>query len=188
MSLSRVPSEKGDAVPLGSLARWIVRGRRISRCVAAGGSSALRRNARRGDQSLAQQPPISLQRGPSQVPEGAKIGPWNQRRLREGERADCVVRGTGGHSNWNSPMATKIQEIEAALAARFRGADIELRRAKNGRIRGSVIWDGFQGLPQIDRQVALGNALDEGVSEEQRSQVSMILTMTPDEAVSIARG
>lgn len=85
-------------------------------------------------------------------------------------------------------MATKIQEIEAALAARFRGADIELRRAKNGRIRGSVIWDGFQGLPQIDRQVALGNALDEGVSEEQRSQVSMILTMTPDEAVSIARG
>jgi hypothetical protein len=85
-------------------------------------------------------------------------------------------------------MATQINGIKAALAGSFKGADIELRRATNGRIRGSVVWQGFEGLAQIDRQVALGEALDEQLSPDQKAQVSMILTLTPDEAASIAQG
>ena len=84
-------------------------------------------------------------------------------------------------------MATLMQRLEQALASRFEGAQIELKRYRQkNRVGGSVIWDGFEGQAQIDRQTELRRAIDAGLPPEEQLQVSFILTLTPDEAAAVA--
>ncbi len=50
-------------------------------------------------------------------------------------------------------MAALEKKLTQALALRFSGADIKLRQSRPGRrVGGTLIWDGFEGEPQIDRQ------------------------------------
>lgn len=85
-------------------------------------------------------------------------------------------------------MGNLTDRLRRGLSRRFKGAEVELRRVPGGRIGGSVIWRGFEGLAQIDRQVELGEAIDDVLSKDQRSRISLILPLTPDEAASIAKG
>ena len=85
-------------------------------------------------------------------------------------------------------MEMTMRKLEKALVARFKGAEVQLRRTKDQRVRGSLLWAGFEGLPQIDRQLELRRIIDDTLPESQRQEISMILTLTPDEAASIAEG
>lgn len=85
-------------------------------------------------------------------------------------------------------METAMKKLEKALVTHFKGADVQLRRTRDHRVRGSLLWPGFEGMPQIDRQVELRRVIDDALPESQRQQLSMILTLTPDEAASIAEG
>jgi hypothetical protein len=83
-------------------------------------------------------------------------------------------------------MAALEKKLTQALAQRFTGADIKLRQSRPGRrVGGTLVWDGFEGEPQIDRQTQLRRAIDAALPAEEQVQVSFILTLTPDEFDSI---
>jgi hypothetical protein len=83
--------------------------------------------------------------------------------------------------------ATLMQRLRQVLASDFSGAEVNLRRYQPGRrIGGSITWEGFEGKPQIDRQVELRRAINEHLLPEERTQVSFILTLTPAEQSAMA--
>jgi hypothetical protein len=83
-------------------------------------------------------------------------------------------------------MATLNDKLKRALASRFHGAEVKLTRTGGGtRVGGTLVWNGFQDMAQIDRQVELRRAIDDALSEGEQLQVSFILTVTPAELESI---
>lgn len=74
-----------------------------------------------------------------------------------------------------------INEVRSALVARFPGADIRLKRLRGNHVGGSIVWEGFDRQMQIDRQVQLHKALQSELSDDQRSRVSLIMALTPEE-------
>ena len=80
-----------------------------------------------------------------------------------------------------------IGDVKQLLSAAFPGAEVHLKRFRPGnRIGGSVVWNGFDGQMQIDRQVRLRDVIDSELPAEQRTQVSFIMTLTPDEEAILA--
>ena len=74
-----------------------------------------------------------------------------------------------------------IDDLKQALRSKFPGAKVALSRVARGeRVGGSIIWDGFDGQAQIDRQTRLREAISSLPPEQQR-QVTFILTLTPHE-------
>lgn len=83
-------------------------------------------------------------------------------------------------------MATLAQKVGSVLAQRFAGASLELKRLRPGdRIGGTVVWDGFTGLSQLDRQTQLRDALIEALAPDEHVKVSFILTVTPVERAAM---
>lgn len=86
-------------------------------------------------------------------------------------------------------MATLKRKLEQALASHFKGAQLKLTGFTRGkRVGGSVIWEGFAGEMQIDRQVKLRRVVNDALPPDEQHQVSFILTVTPDEFASITKG
>lgn len=86
-------------------------------------------------------------------------------------------------------MATLNQKLKRALTSGFRGAEVMLTPFNHGkRLGGTLIWTGFEGKPQIDRQVELRRLIDKALPLDERLQVSFILTVTPEELASITEG
>lgn len=84
-------------------------------------------------------------------------------------------------------MVSLMSRVKRVLASHFNGAEVTLKRYTPGtRIGGQLVWDGFEGEMQIDRQVQLRRALRDGLTPEEQAQVSFILTLTPHEAASLA--
>lgn len=83
-------------------------------------------------------------------------------------------------------MATMKHKLEQALASHFKGAELKLKGFSRGkRVVGTLVWKGFAGEPQIDRQVKLREVVDDALLPDERSKVSFILTVTPTEFASI---
>lgn len=84
------------------------------------------------------------------------------------------------------------QESEARINRRleqsFPGATVELETPYDDRVGGVLLWDGFQGVDQIDRQRRLWKALRSGLTQGEQLRVTAILTVTPSERSAIARG
>lgn len=84
-------------------------------------------------------------------------------------------------------MVSLMSRVKQVLASHFNGAEVTLKRYRSGAgIGGQLVWDGFEGEMQIDRQVRLRRAIREGLTPEEQAQVSFILTLTPHEAASLA--
>lgn len=79
-----------------------------------------------------------------------------------------------------------IQQIHQILEAAFPNSAIELHSTSHGHIGGCLIWEKFKGQPQIDRQVSLRDVLNEKLPPAQRLKVSLIMTLTPDEAAVLS--
>ncbi len=74
-----------------------------------------------------------------------------------------------------------IQDLKRRLNLHFPGAIIQLSRFRHGeRVGGSLVWAGFEGKEQIDRQGELRTVVRELPRDEQL-QVSFIMTLTPHE-------
>ena len=72
------------------------------------------------------------------------------------------------------------QQITHILQQAFDGMDVELREMSNGRLSGTVIWNGFDEKDMGDRQDLVRTALKEALGT-QFSQVGVLLTYTPRE-------
>lgn len=80
-------------------------------------------------------------------------------------------------------MEKLTQTLRRAFAAAFPGCTPELKAIRPlSKVGGFLIWDGFEGREQIDRQRAVSRVVREALPTDQQSQVTTILTLTPDEA------
>jgi len=78
-----------------------------------------------------------------------------------------------------------IDDVRRLLRARFPGARLQLENVPPDRVGGSLVWDEFGGVPQIDRQTQLRNVID-SLPVGQQLRVSFILTLTKDERAALA--
>ncbi|MBM3500191.1 MAG: hypothetical protein FJX74_16160 [Armatimonadetes bacterium] len=77
-------------------------------------------------------------------------------------------------------LRTKVSDT---LTARFPGCRIEgLKRAPGGtRLGGTIVWDGFAGKTQLERQDLLWGALKDSLSEDEQAQISLLMAVTEEE-------
>lgn len=72
------------------------------------------------------------------------------------------------------------QQVIQVLQQTFQGMDVELNEMSNGRLSGTVIWEGFDEQEMGDRQDIIRMALKEALGA-QFNQVGVLLTYTPRE-------
>ena len=74
-----------------------------------------------------------------------------------------------------------INDLKQLLRENFPDSKVKLSvYTPSNMVGGTLIWDGFDGQPQIDRQTRLREVV-EGIPQQDRQKVSFILTITPDE-------
>ena len=82
-------------------------------------------------------------------------------------------------------MATLKDKVESLVATSLPGATTELEEIPQlEKLSGFVVWDGFSGKLQRDRQKELWAFLRSGLAPEEERSLSAILTITPAEAKS----
>ena len=86
-------------------------------------------------------------------------------------------------------MEDFIQKLTALLLAQFPGAQLDIERATPGtKVGGFLIWPGFEGKEQIDRQTNVWDVLRGKLPREEQLRIAAILTMTPQEIAGIQEG
>jgi hypothetical protein len=80
-------------------------------------------------------------------------------------------------------MEEFIQQLTEILKEEFPGSNPELKHASPlQKVGGYLIWNGFDGMEQIDRQRRLGAAIRKRLSISEQVKITTILTLTPEEA------
>lgn len=72
------------------------------------------------------------------------------------------------------------EKVKSILDAEFPGIEVETEVLPGGRISGHVIWAGFAGMDEVERQTRIRGILKEKLGEEAQ-QVGILFTFTPDE-------
>lgn len=71
--------------------------------------------------------------------------------------------------------------VEEALRDNFPGAEIRWEDdSEHSRAGGTLLWEGFQGVPQLERQRRVGAVLRQRLGER-KQDVGVIFTLTPSE-------
>ena len=83
-------------------------------------------------------------------------------------------------------MEKLVQKVNAILEASFPGIEVAIV-VKRGikRVTGFVIWSGFTGQPQLERQSQLWKVLKANLSREEELTLGTILTVTPQEVAAM---
>jgi acid stress-induced BolA-like protein IbaG/YrbA len=75
------------------------------------------------------------------------------------------------------------------LLTRFKGAEVEIDNyPESDRTGATVIWKGFEGKDEIERQRLVRKAIEKGLGPQQARKISLVLTFTPDEMAAIREG
>jgi acid stress-induced BolA-like protein IbaG/YrbA len=78
-------------------------------------------------------------------------------------------------------MDALISRLRKLLETQFKGASVLLEPASpTEKVGGFLVWGGFDGMDQIDRQQMLSKVIRELPRDEQ-VKITAILTLTPDE-------
>ena len=72
------------------------------------------------------------------------------------------------------------QKVRAVLETAFPDISVDTEVLPDGRISGSVVWAGFAGLDEVDRQTKVRDVLRQELGADAQ-QVGVLLTYTPDE-------
>jgi len=85
-------------------------------------------------------------------------------------------------------MAELTQKVKQLVCKHFDGAELpELESAApGGRIGGVLIWKGFDGHDQVERQEMLWDLLRQNLERDDLQMISLIMTLTPQEREAIA--
>ena len=79
-------------------------------------------------------------------------------------------------------MAELINRLQDLLSKAFPGAEIELEQARPAeKIGGVLIWSGFEGMEQIERQQKLAQVIRDALPREDQVLISLILTLIREE-------
>lgn len=74
-------------------------------------------------------------------------------------------------------MDTKVKEI---IEAEFANSIVTLEQLPGGMFVGSIVWDGFEGSDDVDRQQLIRKVLRERLGAES-AQIGILLTYTSTE-------
>jgi stress-induced morphogen len=74
-----------------------------------------------------------------------------------------------------------MKKLPEVLKKKFPKATLELEKSGPGKVAGFLIWPDFAGMEQIKRQEALWKVLKRELNPDELSQITAILTMTPEE-------
>jgi acid stress-induced BolA-like protein IbaG/YrbA len=75
------------------------------------------------------------------------------------------------------------------LLTRFKGAEVEIDNyPESDRTGATVIWKGFDGKDEIQRQRLVRKAIEKSLGPQQARKISLVLTFTPDEMAAIREG
>ena len=85
-------------------------------------------------------------------------------------------------------MEEFIQKLKSLFTQHFSASDLEVEPAGNNRVGGFLIWEGFSGLEQIERQRKVWKFLRQELRPEEQFMISAILTLTPEEMASARAG
>jgi acid stress-induced BolA-like protein IbaG/YrbA len=86
-------------------------------------------------------------------------------------------------------MEKFIQKLTDLLHAGFPGSDVEIEIAVPGqRVRGLLVWNGFQGLEPIERQDRVWDFLEKQLSRDEQLGITTMLTLTPEEMTAARAG
>ena len=76
-------------------------------------------------------------------------------------------------------LNTKIARV---LSENFPEAKVTIDRSRpSDKFGGLVVWKGFEGSDQVDRQGRLWKVLRQTLSRDEQLKITAILTMTPTE-------
>lgn len=79
-------------------------------------------------------------------------------------------------------MADLINRLQDVLDKAFPGAEIELEQARpTEKVGGVLIWSGFEGMEQIDRQRKLAQVIRDALPREDQVLITLILTLIREE-------
>jgi len=83
-------------------------------------------------------------------------------------------------------MGQTTQKVNAILEEQFPGIQVAIATRKGvRRATGFVVWSGFAGKSQIDRQRLLWNTLEAHLTRDEQLNLGTILTMTPQEVAAM---
>lgn len=78
--------------------------------------------------------------------------------------------------------------LTTLLREEFRGADVELEQADPSEsVGGFIVWSGFAGQEQIDRQERLWTSIRSKLPRADQTHVTLIMTLTPEEKEALSR-
>jgi len=72
------------------------------------------------------------------------------------------------------------QRVKDIIESALNGAEALMERLPGGRVSGSVIWGGFDGKDDVERQQMLRKLLEDQLGRD-ILDVGILLTYTPDE-------
>ncbi len=78
-------------------------------------------------------------------------------------------------------MESFINKLRRVLQAEFANSRDELEPRPPHKVGGFLIWDGFSGLEQIERQNRVWNVLKQRLNQEDQRRITAVLTFTPAE-------
>ena len=86
-------------------------------------------------------------------------------------------------------MARLVRRLQALFHTHFPGAMAELEQATPlKKVGGFLVWEGFEGAEQIERQRRLRKVIRENLSPQEQEQLTGILTVTPAEVAVMREG
>ena len=86
-------------------------------------------------------------------------------------------------------MATRVTRFKKLLLTRFKGAEVEIDHyPESDRTGATVVWKGFVGKDEVERQRMVRKAIQKGLGPQQASRISIVLTFTPDEMAAMREG
>lgn len=79
-----------------------------------------------------------------------------------------------------------VKKLDKFLRNHFTDADIHIDPPRpSGRIGGTIVWSGFEGRDQLDRQNEVWAIIDKNFNDDEKRNIILIMTLTPDELFTI---
>ena len=86
-------------------------------------------------------------------------------------------------------MEQTLEQVDVLLRRKFPNATTELEFSPDSsKVTGLLIWDGFEGEEQLERQKRLWKVIRAHLTPGQRQHVSAIFTVTPTELAVMREG
>ena len=86
-------------------------------------------------------------------------------------------------------MAALKARVRRLLQEQFHGAAVKMDpTAPDDKVHGELVWSGFEGKDQLDRQLQVLEALRSDLQTEEVGRVGLIVTVTPNEMAVMREG